>query len=77
MMRKQVVICKRCNGVGELYFTTTDFLDFKLESKPCPACNGTGRMVEVISIRLLTMDEYDKQYKSVGEHSCQPRKSGL
>lgn len=76
-MKKEVVICGRCKGVGELDNTTIHFDEVEIDTKPCPECKGEGRMVEVSWRKLLTLEEYEKRYKSIGEHSCQRRTSGV
>jgi len=39
-----VVICKTCEGKGELWSTNDDFEDVLVE---CPQCKGTGKLIKL------------------------------
>lgn len=65
-MTEQIIICDSCKGSGKHeHSECTDYHnnDHDYWDEPCSRCNGTGRLVQQITIRKLTKEELNLRPK--------------
>lgn len=53
---KKIIACTQCKGIGLVQRLNTDGSPYLYHGKPltetCPLCEGTGRLLQVITIEL-------------------------
>jgi DnaJ-class molecular chaperone len=66
MSNEQIVICDKCNGVGQIhkcYDVGTHHSEYEYESKVCESCKGSGRLLKEITVEFKPYDPEKAEIK--------------